>query len=131
MVETLKHYTARVTRDGRFWLIHIHELDRVTQARHLREVEFMTRDLIAIMEQVEPDSFTVDIDIVIPESTSAHLRRAEELRAAEAEARAAAAAEVRAAAMDLKRDGVPLRDIGKLLGVSFQRAGQLVKGSSR
>lgn len=123
----MKHYTARVTLDGRFWLIHVPALDRATQARHLREVELMTRDLIAVMLEVEPDSFSVDIDIAVPESTAMHLRRAEELRAVEAEARAGAAAEVRAAALELKQSGVPLRDIGKLLGVSFQRAGQLTK----
>ena len=34
--------------------------------------------------------------------------------------------EVRAAAVELKEAGLSLRDIGRLLGVSFQRAGQLV-----
>ena len=47
MVAKVKQYTARVTRDDRFWLIHVPEIDRFTQARHLREVEAMARDLIA------------------------------------------------------------------------------------
>lgn len=128
MVAKVKRYTARVTRDDRFWLIHVPEIDRFTQARHLREVESMARDLIAVMEDVEPDSFGLDVTIEAPASVAAHLRLAEELRITEARARAAAAAEVRAAAVELQQSGVPLRDIGRLLGVSFQRAGQLVKG---
>lgn len=130
MVETMNRYTARATRDGRFWLIHVPEIDYHTQARNLREIEPMARDLIAIVEEAEPDSFELDIDIVMPATAAAHLRRAEELRAAEAKARADAAAEARAAATELHAAGIPLRDIGKLLGVSFQRAGQLTKQAS-
>jgi hypothetical protein len=33
---------------------------------------------------------------------------------------------MRAAAQELSRSGMPLRDIGQLLGVSYQRAHQLV-----
>lgn len=130
MVARVNRYTANVSRDGRFWMVHVPEIDRVTQARHLREVDAMARDLIAIMADVDPDSFELDVHIEMPDSVAAHLRRAEELRAAEAEARARAAAEVRMAAVELKQSGVPLRDIGRLLGVSFQRAGQLVNSGS-
>lgn len=51
-------------RDGQFWLIRVPEVDRATQARHLREVEAMARDLIAIMEDVAPDSFALDVQRV-------------------------------------------------------------------
>ncbi len=66
MVAEVKQYTARVTRDDRFWLIHVPEIDRFTQARHLREVESMARDLIAVMEEVEPNSFGLDVTIEAP-----------------------------------------------------------------
>jgi hypothetical protein len=55
-----------------------------------------------------------------------HLLRAEKLRDEARHAQAAAAEEVRLAARQLKNDGLPLRDIGVLLHVSYQRAGQLV-----
>lgn len=122
----MSRYTARVTRDGRFWMIHVQELDLVTQARNLGEIELMARDLIAIMEEVEPDSFDLDVTIAMPGEVDQHLARARGLRAEEARARAEAAAEVRAAALELKQAGIPLRDLGKLLGVSYQRAHQLV-----
>lgn len=119
-------YTAHVTRDGRFWLIHIPEIDRYTQARNLGEIEPMARDLVAVMTGASTTSFDITVDIVMPEGVNDHLRRARELREDEAKARAEAAAEVRAAAVELKESGIPLRDLGKLLGVSYQRAHQLV-----
>lgn len=126
MVEAMSRYTAHVTRDGRFWLIHVPEIDRYTQARNLAEIERMARDLVAVMEGVEADSFELEVTIAMPADVAEHLARAHELRAREAQARAEAAAEVRIAAVALKDSGIPLRDLGKLLGVSHQRAHQLV-----
>lgn len=121
-------YTARATRDGRFWLIHVPEIERYTQARSLREIESMARDLIAVMADVDRDSFELSVEVRIPDGVEEHLQRATELRATEAQARAQAAAEVRAAASELKGAGISVRDIGALLGVSFQRAHQLTHG---
>lgn len=57
----MKHYRAKVSRDGKFWLIYVPKIDRWTQARNLGEVETMARDLIAIMDEVRPDSFELAI----------------------------------------------------------------------
>lgn len=119
-------YTARATRDNdRYWLVHVPELGHYTQARNVAEIETMARDLIATLRGLEPQSIDLAVDIHLPGSAQEHLARVETLRAEEAEARRAAAAEARMAAAELKQAGLPLRDIGKLLGVSFQRASQL------
>ena len=55
-----------------------------------------------------------------------HLDRAAELRSESSRANTAAAEEVRAAARELADSGLPQRDIGRLLGVSHQRAAQLL-----
>ncbi|WP_280485227.1 hypothetical protein [Nocardia farcinica] len=55
-------YTARVSPDGDALLIEVPEIDRVTQALHRGEVDVMARDLIAIMAEVEPDSFDLRIE---------------------------------------------------------------------
>lgn len=47
-----------------------------------------------------------------------HLTRAEQLRQDSARAQAAAAAELRSAVRELVAAGLPLRDVGHLLGVS-------------
>jgi hypothetical protein len=118
-------YQATVERDGRFWAIQVEGVGP-TQARHLREVDAMARDLIALMTHAAPDSFDVDYDYRLPEVACGHIKRASELRAEAEQAQAEAAAEVQAAARELSDDGIPLRDIGKLLGLSHQRVHQLV-----
>ncbi len=55
-------YTARVSPDEDALLIEVPEIDRVTQALHRGEVDVMARDLIAIMAEVEPDSFDLRIE---------------------------------------------------------------------
>lgn len=122
----MSRYTARVTRDGRFWLIHVPEIDRVTQARHLREIDVMARDLIAVMTDDDPATGELVIDVHTPDEAASHLARAEELREQSRRAQAEAAAELREAARGLTAAGLPLRDIGQLLEVSYQRAHQLV-----
>lgn len=119
-------YTAEVERDGRFWLVWVPEIERVTQARNLREVEPMARDLVAMMLEVAPDSFELAIRIKLPGDATEHLQAAERLREESARANSAAAEEARAAAQALADAGLPLRDIGIALGVSHQRAHQLL-----
>lgn len=65
-----------------------------TQARHLRELDTMSKDLIVMMTGDNEEDVVVDYDIRLPDAVAEHLRRSEELRATSAEAQAAAAAEV-------------------------------------
>jgi hypothetical protein len=125
-VEVTATYTARVERGEQFWLVTVPEIGRTTQARTLREVEPMARDLIAVMEQVMPDSFHLVTDVVFPESPKMHWERAAHLRKAAAATQLQAAAEARAAARELAAMGLTVRDIGTVIGVSFQRAQQML-----
>ena len=122
----MKTYQAEVSRDGRFWLVRVPTIGRSTQARHLRELEAMTEDVISIMTGEAPGRFRVEYRIEVPESVRMHLDEARRLHQREAHARAQAAAEARAAAQELRDQGLPVRDIGRVLGVSFQRAHRLL-----
>ena len=122
----VKAYRVDVDRDGRFWRVRIPEAERSTQARHLREVELMARDLIAVMKDVPPDSFELDVHIKLPGDIRQELARSAELREQASSAQTEAARLSRDAARRLYDQGLPLRDIGQILGVSFQRAKQLV-----
>lgn len=125
-----KTYTYNVTRDGRFWLIHVPELDRFTQARNLREVDEMVVDLISVITDLPTTSFDCQLGAIeLPESVASHLDTAKQLREQAARSQHDAAEEARKAARELSEDGVPLRDIGRLMGVSYQRAHQLVANS--
>jgi hypothetical protein len=125
MVE-MKTYHANVSRDGRFWLVHIPEIDQYTQARNLTEVEPMARDLIALWLEIPADSFDIAVHVELPKAVQRHLELAAKYAADSARAQARAARERRIAARELKAKGLTVRDIGAALGVSHQRAQQLV-----
>lgn len=119
-------YTATAERDGSVWLIHVPAVERDTQARSLREAPAMAVDLVAVMHGVDPETVEIDLDVWLPDSVRGHLAQAERLRQDAAEANRRAAAESRQAARELRESGLTVRDIGKALGVSYQRAHQLV-----
>lgn len=120
------NYTAVASRDGRWWLVHIPQIDQYTQARNLAEVEPMARDLIALCLNVAQDSFEIDVQVELPEVVSHSLKLAAEYRDAAAQANAHSAVEYRNAAKALKALGLTVRDVGVALNVSFQRAQQLL-----
>lgn len=126
----MKHtYRVEVRRGDRWWVLSVPEIPAAhSQARTLAEAEPTARDLIAVMLEVPADSFGLDVHVTLPADVAAHLRRSAELREDSARAQAEAAAEVRCAAQQLRASGLPLRDIGQALGVSYQRAHQLVNG---
>ena len=122
----MKSYRVDVERDGRYWHIRVPTVGRSTQARHVREIEPMARDLIAIMEDLPADSFRLEVRIKLPDAVRAELDRAAVLREQAASSQREAAALTRRAARRMHDDGLTIRDIGKLLDVSHQRAHQLV-----
>ncbi len=57
----MNEYTAKVTKDGRFWLISIDEIG-MTQARTEAEIEPMARDLIAcVLDLDDPNTISLEI----------------------------------------------------------------------
>ena len=119
-------YRAEVERDGRFWSVRVPDIDRSTQARSLSEAEALIRDLIAIMTDVPQNSFDVDLRIILPEDVQIELDESQVLREQAKQSQAEAARLARDAAHRLHTLGLSLRDIGRALGVTFQRAKQLV-----
>lgn len=119
-------YTAKATRDGKWWSVEVLELGVFTQARRLDQVEFMARDAIALLLDVPPDSFEVTVVPEVPAKVQAILDEVRESRAAAEHASEVASMKAREAARILHDEGMPLRDVGRVLGVSHQRAHQLV-----
>jgi hypothetical protein len=128
----MKTYTAIASPDERWWFIRIPGLGNnpdeglPTQARRLSDVEPMARDLIAVYLDVPEDSFDVEVKVELPDGVRHHLELAAKYAEDAAHAQAAAAGERRAAARELKAGGLTVRDIGAALGISHQRAQQLV-----
>jgi len=66
-------YTATAQRDGSWWAIRVVELPGVfSQARRLDRVEYMARDAISLLLEVDPGSF----DVVVREQLDARTRGA-------------------------------------------------------
>lgn len=124
-MEEVTTYDITVRRGDTYWIIEVPGVG-FTQARHLREVGAMAHDLAAVM--TESDDVEIGhVQLEIPADAQAKLDAARELRERSAELQGQAAAELRAAARILHTDHhMSLRDVGKTLGVSHQRAHELV-----
>jgi orotate phosphoribosyltransferase-like protein len=117
-------YTARCERAGKWWEITVPELDEVTQARRLAQVPQVVADLARLMRG--DTSAEVTVRISAPGVAAARVDEARRLRR-EADAAAARSVELsRDIARRLHEQGVSERDIGEILGVSYQRAHQLI-----
>jgi hypothetical protein len=122
-------YTVSVTREGRWWMVRVPEIDQVTQARRLSEVTKAARELIAVTLDVPMSTVSVLVPVervgdVEDVTGRAEAIRKEHERADELARRAQN--DSKELARKLASANVPMRDIGELLGVSHQRAHQLI-----
>lgn len=135
----MRTYKVNVTRDDRWWMITVPELlghvgasgavnvGDTTQARRLADVPSQARDFICTVTDAAPSEVGVDITIEVDGiDVSARAGKAAGDRRLAEEYAATATAEARALARDLAARGVTVRDVGEVLGVSFQRAQQLI-----
>lgn len=123
-------YRAIASREGGWWIVRIPALDRITQSRRLDRVEATARDLIALWLDVPSDSFDVEVETELGSELDARVERVKSLRAEADRVQAEASESVRALARSLAEHGWSLRDVGRVLGVSFQRVQQLTDGAS-
>lgn len=122
-------YDVTVTRDGKWWMVSIPAIDGLTQARRYSEAADMAREYIAATLDVPVDSIDVAVSVESVDDIAAIDARVDEILTARATAQEldrAATAKAAELAKSLSSRGVPLRDIGAILHLSYQRAGQLV-----
>lgn len=128
MVETVTspttNYTAHVSADSTGWMINIPELDRVTYAAHLRDVEDTALDLIAIMTGSTPSPS--DLTIAWPDEIESALTTINSAKQQAELAQQRAMDTMAEAVVQLKSSGQSYRDIGAVLGISHQRVAQLL-----
>lgn len=98
-----------------------------TQAKRLNDIEAMVRDAASMLTGESADSFEVEVAPHIPERIKEKIRSAEEHAHQAKVANALAAKESRDAARELhSTEGLTVREVGAVLGVSYQRAHQLI-----
>ncbi len=124
----MKTYRATVTREDGWWMVSVPELELLTQAISWGEVEAMARGVIAAALDVETSDVRVDLE-ADPGSEARHLIESARDKASRADTlRDESLADNQAAARSLHAAGWSYRNIGKMMGLSHQRAEQLVKG---
>jgi len=122
--------TAIAERSGKWWAVEVPEIDGLfTQAKRLDKVPYMVRDAAALLTGEPEDSFevvvTVKMDGILEQAVEAAVRAA----ALAAETQMQASALTRRAAHTLAEEGMTVREVGALLGLSPQRAQQLIKSN--
>ncbi|MFT4299348.1 MAG: hypothetical protein QM597_06935 [Aeromicrobium sp.] len=127
----MHHFTSTATREGRWWVVQCDQHPgALSQVARLDQAAEYQREAISFVTDLPEDQITVKVIPRIGDDIARTVDQAQRDRA-EAERLAQAASEnLRRAARELHAQGLSLRDIGVVLGVSFQRAGQLVKDAA-
>lgn len=129
MVAVTRTWRAEVTREDGWWMIHIPELDLLTQAESWTEVESMGRGVIAADQDLAMSAVAVDVHVRTDVETTRLLDEAR-TKAAEAERlRTEALAANQQAARRLHGDGWSYRLIARAMHLTHQRVEQLIKGT--
>lgn len=123
----LATYTVTAERDGKFWLLRVKELPNVfTQVRRLDQAEAWIRDAIAVMLETSEDSFEVHIEPVLDDDLERLVLMSQFLRGRAQQFVHGSNTYLGGTVRRLVRDeGLTVRDVGGLLGLSFQRVQQL------
>jgi hypothetical protein len=128
----MHEYKVEVEREGRWWMLHVSDIDGLTQARRISEIEEMARSLIAISTDTPLDDVAVHITSITVPGVGDVAEKAAEITRLRAEAQRLEAAAGQAAsdyAKVMTREGVPVRDIAELLDISPQRVSQIANST--
>jgi len=120
-------YTATARRDGSWWVVQCDQLPAaISQVRRLDQAGGIHQEAIAFVAGVPASEVEVEVMADVPAGVTDTLRRVASLRAEVASAEVEARSLWSAAARELHTAGLTVRDVGTVLGVSYQRAHQLV-----
>ena len=111
-------------KEGKWWEIHIHELDRVTQASRTKDIQDMATDLAATVLNVDPDQVTVHVTLRAPGDVMERWTQARRNLENAQELAAKGAAESRDIVAELSKE-FTITEVARMLGISTQRVSQL------
>lgn len=107
------------------WVLECKELGVVSQTNRLDRAEDEVFEALAYQSGLAPSEFNIEVIPVLPDAIEALRVRAEQTNEkAEAAMREAAYAK-RALARSMRDEGFTVREMGRVLGVSYQRAAAL------
>ncbi|POH71407.1 transcriptional regulator [Cryobacterium zongtaii] len=119
-------YTSQAHKEGRWWVVQNDQVPgAISQVTRLDQAAEAQREAIAFVEDISADSIEVLVRVSISPEIDREVQEASALRE-EAQEREQRASELRrGVARRLEADGYTIRDIGVVLGVSYQRVHQL------
>lgn len=123
----MTRYTATASRVDGWWIVQCDQHPgALSQVRRLDQTAEVHREAIAFVAHVSIADVQVDVRPELPTHLREELSEAEKLTRDAKQAEAEARRRRRQVAAQLASDGLPLRDIGTLLGISHQRVHQLL-----
>ena len=121
-----KTYTVTAERGGSgVWVLECVELGVVSQTRRLAHAAEEMREAMAYQAGISSDEINVAVEVILPANISELKARAEMQREQAEKLAAEAQQSARDVALAMKKDGMTVRDMGEILGVSYQRAQKL------
>jgi len=121
-------YTSRAHREGEWWIAQCEEVPgAISQVKRLNEAPEAQREAIAFVADVEPETVEVWIVAAVTPEVDREIEQLRGLRAEVKEREARASELSRTIARQLKAEGYTVREIGLMLGLSYQRVDQLTK----
>ena len=125
-------YKVTATRAGEWWALDVPDVPGArSQARRLDQAEDAAREAIALLLDVPGDSFGVAIEPELEAPWGELLDVARAARAQAERAQEEARASTIAAVQTFAGQGMTVRDIGRLIGVSHQQAAKLLHRAER
>lgn len=119
-------YTANVSRDENWWVVTVDEVPGLfTQAKRLDQIPAMVKDALTLFPELENSPASATIRLAIQGDIGQLSSTVQDVRDQAERAQTISRETMRNAARVLANQGLPYRDIGELLGVSFQRAQKL------
>lgn len=127
MVAEMTDYTATAKREGRWWVVQcVEEPNAITQVARLNQVDEYLRESLAFVTGTTEEA--IGAIRVIPEvpNIGQQLDNLRRLQRGTASLEHTARALNRSVAATLAGAGLTVRDVGAVLGVSYQRAHQII-----
>lgn len=123
-------YRVTALRVGEWWALSVPDLPGVfSQAKRLEHADEAAREAIALMLDIEASEVQVAVEPQLSNEEQAAVTEAERAQKAAREATEVERRAMQKAAAVLTRD-LSQRDAGRVLGVSFQRVSQLLRGGA-
>lgn len=126
MVEEMTSFTATATQDGRWWVIQCDQYPgAISQVQQLAKAANIHREAISFVTELPVEDIDVVVKVALPESVTKRLHDGDQMRLRAEEMKQQAQANISSAAIQMRAEGMTLRDIAFVLGVTYQRVYQL------